>query len=100
MKRATPAFRSEALKAVPTRRASDAGCDTVRIAHYSIAAPCSTPQHLCLRLVTWLRCHTCYAGFLAASLLVLLPCPARQGQAAARGVVGVADGRDATWYAA
>jgi hypothetical protein len=66
MPRATPAPRSEALGVSPRRRLDDAGYDAKAVSDYTTEPPISISQIDCPRLVTWLRCRGCSAGFFAA----------------------------------
>ena len=79
MCRNSNAPRSEALGAGQSGRAGDAGSAAVSTSNYTTAASHWIPPSPCPRLVTWLRCRTCHAGYFAASAPGPQACPACTG---------------------
>jgi rubrerythrin len=79
MRRATPAPRSEALGASQRRRLGDVENDAVAAFDYTASATPRTHQHLCPRLVTWLRCHACQRGYFTSGAPSPQPCPSCAG---------------------
>lgn len=50
--------------------------DAVSASNYTTSAPLGIPQSRWPRLVTWLRCHACHAGYFVAYASAPQPCPA------------------------
>jgi len=73
--KATPAPRSEALRAGQIRPAGDAGYDAVAACDYTTGTRLSIPQSPCPRLTTWLHCRECLRDSFAAGA----PSPACAG---------------------
>jgi len=53
--------------------------NAVTAAQYTTFATLDIPQHLCHRLLTWLRCHACQRGYFAAGAPSPQTCPVCTG---------------------